>query len=1143
MALEYSCGIISNQALLDQLDPQNSINRAAVESYVTSYVMANPTFTPTSTSTIVIPVVFHVVYRTNDENVPNDKILSQLEQLNQDFSATNSDIGDTPPLFQPVGNMDIQFCLATQDPNGNSTTGILRKQTTKTSFSDDNSMKFDSYGGSSAWPADKYLNFWICNMCCGYLGYAQFPGQTPSTDGIVCTYQTIGSLSNPGIGYNDGTGIHYGAGRTATHEVGHWVGLRHIWGDGAGCNEDYASDTPLAPGPNRYCPTYPKYSTCVGNPIMMTMNYMDYTYDTCMFMFSPGQVVRARAIFAPGGTRNALTSSPGCLGPGLTLTPTIPPTATPPTTPGPTPTFTPPSPTSTPPSPTSTPPGGGGGPIPPINNTLLIVYTKCGIVNAFDNGIVNGRNSFEFTIPQPNGQDIVANIIWNDADLWWECIEKSTNTVISRLDINSTYPIGLVTEWVDVGTFTCLGSPNWFSTSFGTTPPVYFRICSDDSGRPESYFGVQNFPQQTSTLSTSGFRNVGTNISPSLVPIPGQGYYLEMRQFSGCAEVYGAAIPPTSIIYDASTYLFYAESFIDCESCTASTVTNVTQGCDPPDPDPTELYPSVQGTNQCGTIYLLGNECEPIVLYPMGVSCATTTSQSPAGNGTATLTITGGTSPYLTTWSNGQSGPTLTQLIPGEYTATTTDYYYDFTAITVCVVTGPQLSTSTFTVSTLPEQPKLCMSITVDGVSTQYQFNDDQRLINGKSTWVDNSGNYSIYWVNDSKLPYWYLQGFYGQTYKILNYSPTSPPTLGWSVIGSTFSNIQVNVTQGLCYTGDVCATFDNPSECGEDKFELTYNGEFNGQSSWTGQLPCGVGGNDWLLYFNTGTTKWETSGVTGSTGFLSEATNNPVSPFGNYTVSGSSYDLTISQGLCVFNPLLGMIISQNNPTQESNGSILCNVTGGTPPYQYSIDNGITFKNFPIFNGLKGGTYNVVSKDVSGATTNQTVILTSPQNVTVYNLYLTTTQSVISQTTTTLTKQYNTLVNITPSLPTGTTIVFDILHTNSFNTSPSQTASTLTTNSILKINTVPQSITTSGLSTSLGTNLAAGCQSNTKYITATTENWNSISIISGDTINVQTTTTILKNISNYCYSSNSNETYVLSNATISGCNYCQVVIT
>jgi hypothetical protein len=185
----------------------------------------------------------------------------------------------------------------------------------------------------------------------------------------------------------------------------------------------------------------------------------------------------------------------------------------------------------------------------------------------------------------------------------------------------------------------------------------------------------------------------------------------------------------------------------------------------------------------------------------------------------------------------------------------------------------------------------------------------------------------------------------------------------------------------------------------------------------------------------------------------------------------------------------------------------------------------------------------VIGKDVSGATTTQKITLTAAQNITVYNLYLTTSQSIVSNTTTTLTKQYNTIINVTPSLPTGTTIIFDVLHTNTFDTSPSQTASTLTTNSILKLNNVPQVVSSSGSSTSTGTNFAAGCQSNSKYITASTENWNTIYMISGDSINVETTTTIVKNISNYCYSSKAVENYTLANAVISGCNYCQVVIT
>jgi len=1125
----HRCGIEQNQVVLTSLDPNYIDNRAAIEIFTQDFITNNPTYDPTSVPTIVIPVVFHIIYNTTAENISDAQIYAQIQQLNLDFTATNPDVGDTPSVFTPVGNMNIEFCLATQDPNGNPTTGINRRQTTVSSFGTNNLMKFYSTGGLDGWDRNKYLNIWVCDLGGGTLGYAQFPGGPADTDGVVCDYATVGSINSPGP-----NGTTYGLGRTGTHEVGHWLNLYHIWGDdGGGCSgTDEVSDTPNQAGPNGGCPSFPTISCGNGPNGDMFMNFMDYSWDDCIVMFSNGQATRAHALFQPGGFRYSLLSSPGCLGPGLTPTPTV--TITPTFTPPVTPTITPPV------TPTPT---GGGAPTPPSTNTLLVVYSQCGIVNASDAGIIGGRNAFEFTL-QTGGGSITCLITWNDIDFVWECKDKSTSTIISILPINSTYPVGTVSEWQDVNPTTCVRFTDWFSTSYGANPPIFFKICADDSGLPSSFFGVQNFPITRTTTTGSGVQPVSQSVQ-NKIPVPGESYYLVMRHFTGCCEVYGTAIPPSSVIYDASVNLFQSNWFIDCSACTATTVTSVLQGCDPPDPDPTELFPSVQGTNQCGTYYLLGNECLPIVLYPMGVRCSTTPSQTQAGNGTATLTITGGTPPYLTTWSNGQSGPTLSQLIPGEYTATTTDYYYDFTAVTVCVVNGPQTTTMVVSPFSISEvlQPKLCVTITTDGVSNQYQFNDGQRLINGKPSWVDNSETYSIYWVNDSKQPYWFIQGFYNQSYKILNYNPSSPPTTGWGVVGSTYSTITTRVFEGLCYSGDVCAFFDNPSECGEDSFELTYNGEVNGQASWTGQLPCGVGGNEWLLYFNTGTTQWETSGVTGSTGFLSEATKGPESPFGTYTISGSSYDLVISQGLCTYNPTLNLIVSQNNPTQQSNGSIVCTLSGGTLPYQYSIDNGVTFKNFPIFSGLKGGTYTVVGKDVSGATSVKTVILTSPPLLTVYTLYLTTTQSIVSQTPTTLIKQYNTVVNVMPSLPTGTTIVFDISHTNTFDTSPSQTASTLTTNSVLKINSVTQSVTTTGSSSTSTTNLSAGCQNNLKYITASTQNWNTVSMISGDTVNIETSTTIVKNISNNCYSSKAIENFVLSNAVISGCNYCQVVIT
>jgi hypothetical protein len=145
-------------------------------------------------------------------------------------------------------------------------------------------------------------------MSGGILGYAQFPGGAASTDGVVLQFNTVGSRTTPG------SGAPYNLGRTATHEVGHWLNLRHIWGD-ANCGSDLVSDTPTHQTSNGGCPAYPKTNTCAGGGTEMTMNYMDYTNDVCMYMFSAGQKARAQALFATGGFRVGLLTSVGCNAP------------------------------------------------------------------------------------------------------------------------------------------------------------------------------------------------------------------------------------------------------------------------------------------------------------------------------------------------------------------------------------------------------------------------------------------------------------------------------------------------------------------------------------------------------------------------------------------------------------------------------------------------------------------------------------------------------------------------------------------------------------------------------------------------------------------------------------------------------------
>ncbi len=238
---------------------------------------------------IVIPVVVNVLYNTAAQNISDAQIQSQIDVLNEDFSAANADFGSTPALFSGVAaNVGIRFTLDQ----------VIRKFSSKTSWRTNDDMKKSSKGGIDATSPTTKLNLWVVNRMTSnnrtILGYAQFPGGAAATDGVVIGYNFMGRVGTLSAPFNKG--------RTATHEVGHWMNLRHIWGDAA-CGNDLVNDTPVHNTSNGGCPVYPHLSTCAGNPVEMTMNYMDYTDDACMYMFSAGQKTRMLAVFAAGGPR------------------------------------------------------------------------------------------------------------------------------------------------------------------------------------------------------------------------------------------------------------------------------------------------------------------------------------------------------------------------------------------------------------------------------------------------------------------------------------------------------------------------------------------------------------------------------------------------------------------------------------------------------------------------------------------------------------------------------------------------------------------------------------------------------------------------------------------------------------------------
>ena len=311
--MRRACGTMDVLQAQLAADPAQAQRMAAIEAH-TRRVLANPVLNrPTGATLIVVPVVVHVLYNTTAQNISDAQVQSQIDVLNEDFQKLNADANKTPSIYAGLAaNANIQFVLAKRDPAGAATTGIIHKFTKTASWSTNDAVKNSKRGGDNPWDATKYLNLWACNLGQGLLGYAQFPGGSASTDGVVCLYTAFGSRAK----FAGGTYTNaYDLGRTTTHEVGHWANLRHIWGDDSGActGSDLVADTPNQGGENYGCPVFPKVSCA--NSGDMSMNYMDYVDDKCMYMFSAGQSTRMDAVFAAGGPRAGIASSLGATAP------------------------------------------------------------------------------------------------------------------------------------------------------------------------------------------------------------------------------------------------------------------------------------------------------------------------------------------------------------------------------------------------------------------------------------------------------------------------------------------------------------------------------------------------------------------------------------------------------------------------------------------------------------------------------------------------------------------------------------------------------------------------------------------------------------------------------------------------------------
>lgn len=282
----------SHDVLQEQLaaNPKFQLKLDEIEAFTERTIQMGETARLAADGSIEIPVYVHVIYRSSSENISDAQINSQIAVLNEDFNANNSDISDVPAEFSGVtADVGVSFVLE----------GVTRTYNRKRSWRTNDDMKKSSKGGVDPITPETHLNMWVVNQMSSrggtILGYAQFPGGSLSTDGVVIGHNFFGNTGTVSSPFNQG--------RTATHEVGHWMNLRHIWGDGGCGASDFVADTPDSDGPNYGCPSYPSVA-CGSND--MTMNYMDYTDDACMYMFSEGQKDRMLAIFAAGGPREAM---------------------------------------------------------------------------------------------------------------------------------------------------------------------------------------------------------------------------------------------------------------------------------------------------------------------------------------------------------------------------------------------------------------------------------------------------------------------------------------------------------------------------------------------------------------------------------------------------------------------------------------------------------------------------------------------------------------------------------------------------------------------------------------------------------------------------------------------------------------------
>lgn len=526
------------------------------------------------------------------------------------------------------------------------------------------------------------------------------------------------------------------------------------------------------------------------------------------------------------------------------------------------------------------------------------------------------------------------------------------------------------------------------------------------------------------------------------------------------------------------------------------------------------------------------NECDVITIFPMGVTCSVLQPSSDRSfDGATTLIVTGGTPPYTIFWETGSFAPALTNLGVGEYTATVTDYYNDFSSVTTCVLTA---ETTTYS----------GMCFVVSGVvedSLVYISTDSLGLKNGKPYYKLQYGITTlgyVFWSQDQGI--WVFcssldcQGSFYESLDNNDYLYPSGST--WSVSGDTIHFIEESYP-GPCnipivpkINSTLCATLVvRSTKIGlateTTQFDLNPSTDINGQPSWSSST------GQYLVYWNTGSTpsQWVMTGYSNPSVLL--INNDPSDPpISNWQVFGPPevYSLDITEGTCSTAYTISVSAAINDALCGSNGSIIVTPSGGQAPYEYSVDGGLSYQSSPIFNGLTPGNYSVFVKDVNttvGSLINVSVGTT--QNTT-YNLTLN-----VNYTT-------NTFTITSPVLPNGVTITFDLVQSSMFNYYPATLSPQPTYNNL----TTVQGIGVMNLTNTITNSYAYGgpCTvSGPINVTQLSKTYtNTITIGSNQTITGSTTNSIINNPTGSCQNANGYYTLTITNGQINNCNCCQL---